>query len=207
MTDPRAFFNDAYFDSFQTKKYRNPNPLQRKQIAKLLGRVVELARPLNPHTILDAGAGEGFLTGSLAHEFPQAKITVVDSGPSDLELLRKRVPQVDAIQADLQTFDLGRRFDLLIATEVLEHLPKAADALKHFARHADRIIVTVPWEPLFMLANVARGKNISRFGNDIEHVNHWWPGRLKRFLAAAYTVDTVETIFPWIVAAGHRRNI
>lgn len=205
MTAPQDFFTDAYFNSFHTKKYRNPNPLQRRQIAKLLGRVVELARPLQPKTLLDAGGGEGFLTGYLANEFPEAQITVVDSLASDLALLKARLPPVETLPADLRTFDLGRRFDLLIATEVLEHLPQAAQALERFAAHADRLIVTVPWEPLFMLTNLARGKNIARLGNDVEHVNHWWPGRLKRFLERQFVVDSVGTVFPWIVASAHRR--
>ncbi|MBI3115033.1 MAG: methyltransferase domain-containing protein [Candidatus Kerfeldbacteria bacterium] len=205
MTAAADYFTGAYFSQFHTKKYQNSNPFQRKQISKLLGRVVELARPLQPKSIIDAGGGEGFLTGYLAHEFPQAQMTVVDFSAQDLGYLKQRLPRVETVEGNLETFDLGRKVDLLVATEVLEHLRDARAALKRFVTHADRIIVTVPNEPIFMLTNFLRGKNLARLGNDAEHINHWNPASLKRFLSRELEVDTVEAIFPWIVASGHRR--
>lgn len=206
MTDPERFFNDAYFAQFQTKKYRNPNPLQRRQIRKLLGRVVEIARGFRPTTILDAGAGEGFLTGYLVDAFPQARITAVDFSREDLTRLRQHFPVVETIESDLENLSLQRRFDLGVATEVLEHLRRPEAALARFVAHADRVIVTVPHEPLFRLTNFLRGKNLTRLGNDPEHVNHWSPRSFRRWLEQTLVVETVESIFPWIVAAGHRRT-
>ncbi len=204
MSAAPSFFTNEYFDQFHTKKYRNHNPLQRRQIGRLLERVVALARPLQPKTILDAGGGEGFLTGCLAASFPDAAITVVDLSPDDLQRLTERLPGVETVVGNLETFDLQRTFDLLVATEVLEHLPRARAALRRFVRHAPRVIVTVPNEPLFRVTNFLRGKNLSRFGNDQEHVNHWSPRSLQRFLSAELTVDTIETVFPWIIATGHQ---
>lgn len=204
MSAAPSFFTNEYFDQFHTKKYRNHNPFQRRQIGRLLERVVALARPLQPKTILDAGGGEGFLTGYLAASFPDAAITVVDLSSDDLRNLKERLPQVETIVGNLETLNLGRQFDLVVATEVLEHLPQAADTLRRFAQHAPRIIVTVPHEPLFMATNFLRGKNLSRFGNDPEHVNHWSPRSLRRFLATELVVDSVNAVFPWIVASGHR---
>lgn len=204
MSTAEAFFTDAYFGRFITQKYQNPNPLQRRQIRRLLGRVVDLGRPLKPRTIIDAGAGEGFLTGYLVHEFPSAQITAVDSSSEDLKRLQQLFPTVATVVADVETFDLGPRFDLLVATEVLEHLPHPERGLARFASQAKTVIVTVPNEPLFRLINFLRGKNVTRFGNDPEHFNHWSPFSLRRFLGQSLTVERVETVFPWIVAAGHR---
>lgn len=207
MISASSFFTNEYFDQFHTKKYNNHNPLQRRQIGRLLERVVTLAKHFRPKTVLDAGGGEGFLTGYLAASFPDAAITVVDLSSDDLGRLRARLPKVETIVGNLETFDLGRQFDVLIATEVLEHLPRAREALRRFAQHAARIIVTVPHEPLFMATNFLRGKNFSRFGNDPEHMNHWSPRSLRRFLETELIVDRVDTVFPWIVAAGHRRTL
>lgn len=200
------FFNDAYFDSFQTPKYQFRGLFHRTLIRRLLIRVAALAQQSSPKTILDAGGGEGFFTSYLAQAFPEAAITVVDLSDHDLALLNKRLPNVKGVHADLQTFDLGQRFDLLVATEVLEHLPKPADALARFAQQAARIVVSVPWEPFFMFGNLARGKNVTRFGNDPEHVNHWTPLTLRRFLSREFTVDRIWPTFPWIAGAGHRRS-
>lgn len=197
------FFTEAYFDSFRTPKYQFRGPLHRRLIRRLMGRIAEQFAGLNPKTILDAGAGEGFLTAYLAHVFPQAGITAVDLSRDDLDRLRTRLPNVEAIVGDVQALQLENRFDLLVATEILEHLPDPLAAVRRFALHAQRVLVTVPWEPFFMLGNLARGKNIPRLGNDIEHVNHWSPASFRRFLEQAVAVDSVRGAFPWIVASGH----
>ena len=35
------------------------------------------------------------------------------------------------------------------------------------------VVVSVPREPVFCALNLARGKNVTRLGNDPEHINHW----------------------------------
>lgn len=205
MIDSRAFFNDAYFDSFETPKYQFRGTFHRALIRRLMGNLAQQLARLQPKTILDVGGGEGFFTSFVVRAFPQARVTVLDYAPDDLQRLRQRLPTVEALQGDAHTFDLGRRFDLLVATEILEHLTQPQDALRRFAVHGDRLVLSVPWEPFFMLGNLARGKNLSRFGNDLEHVNHWYPKSFKRFLEREIVVDAIAPSFPWIVAAGHRR--
>lgn len=200
------FFTDAYFDSFRTPKYRFRGPLHRRLIRRLMGRIAEQLRDLNPASIVDAGAGEGFFTAYLVHRFPDSRITAVDLLQDDLDRLKERLPNVETIVGDVQAIDLGLRFDVLVATEILEHLPDPRAALQQFAAHAERMVVTVPWEPFFMLGNLARGKNLKRFGNDIEHVNHWSPASFRRFLEQGIAVDAVRGSFPWIVASGHPRT-
>lgn len=205
MKPAAAFFRDAYFDSFKTPKYQFRGPLHRALIRRLMERVAEQLRGLQPTTILDAGAGEGFFTAYLADCFPDARLTVVDLSANDLARLKERLPNVETIPGDVQTFNIGRQFDLLVATEILEHLPDPRAALRRFAAHAQRLVLTVPWEPFFMLGNLARGKNLARFGNDIEHINHWHPASFSRFLRQEIVVDAARTSFPWLVAAGHRK--
>lgn len=205
MIDPRAFFTDAYFDSFETPKYQFRGTFHRALIRRLMDRLAQQLAPLQPRTILDVGGGEGFFTSFVVQAFPPAQVTVLDYAAADLERLRQRLPMVEAIQGDAHTFDLGRRFDVVIATEILEHLARPHEALRRMAAHGDRLVLSVPWEPFFMLGNLARGKNLARFGNDLEHVNHWYPGSFKRFLQREVAVDAIAPTFPWIVAAGHRR--
>lgn len=205
MIPAAEFFNDAYFDSFETPKYQFRGAFHRGLIRRLMGRLAQHLQSLQPKTILDVGGGEGFFTSYLVKSFSDARLTVLDYAPEDLERLRKRLPTVETIQGDAHSFDLGRRFDLVVATEILEHLDRPQAALQQFAAHGDRLVMSVPWEPFFMLGNLARGKNVSRLGNDIEHVNHWYPGSFKRFLSREIVVDSVAPSFPWITAAGHKK--
>ena len=56
-------------------------------------------------------------------------------------------------------------FDLVLAIEVLEHVPDPAAALAELARVARRdLIVSVPREPIWRVANLARGKYVGAPG-------------------------------------------
>jgi ubiquinone/menaquinone biosynthesis C-methylase UbiE len=69
-------------------------------------------RALQPRTVLDAGCG----TGRVAIELSRHGIEVVgaDISSSMLETARELAPQLDWIEADLTTLDLGRRFDVVV---------------------------------------------------------------------------------------------
>ncbi len=71
----------------------------------------------------------------------------------------------------------------------------------------DGVIVSVPWEPWFRLGNLARGKNIGRFGNDPEHIGAFGPASLARLLRGSFTTVSVNRRLPWLlaVATGPRR--
>jgi hypothetical protein len=51
-----------------------------------------------------------------------------------------------------------------------------------------------------MLSNLARGKNVTRFGNDPEHVNHWGTSSFRRLLETRLDVLRLTTSYPWILA-------
>jgi 2-polyprenyl-3-methyl-5-hydroxy-6-metoxy-1,4-benzoquinol methylase len=69
-------------------------------------------RALEPGTVLDAGCG----TGRVAIELARHGIEVVgtDVNPSMLDTARSLAPQLDWIEADLATLDLGRTFDVVV---------------------------------------------------------------------------------------------
>lgn len=64
----------------------------------------------------------------------------------------------------------------------------------------DGVIVSVPWEPWFRLGNLARGKNVSRWGNDPEHIGAFGPASLKRLLSRSFADVTITRRLPWLLA-------
>lgn len=194
---------NEYFEQFTTPKYRARNPLQRLLIRRFVERLHALFVDANPaRTILEVGVGQGFLTGYLSERFPEKRFVGVDLSADDLAELNRLFPRVEThCRSIYDISSLGERFDVLICAEVLEHLEDPGRALEQIAAVAShRAIFTVPHEPWFMLSNLLRGKNISRLGNDVDHVGHYSARAFRRLLEAQFTVEQLVASFPWLLA-------
>lgn len=194
---------DAYFDRFSTKKYRNENPIQRALIRRFVATLHDLFIEAGPvSSVLEVGVGEGFISGYLSEKFPSIRFTGVDLAEGDVAKLREKFPRVDArVASAYDVAKLGGGFDLVICAEVMEHLSEPERALDQMlALRPKRLLLSVPHEPFFMLSNLARGKNVTRFGNDPEHVNHWGRRSFRAILETRLSVLRLTTSYPWILA-------
>ncbi len=197
-----------YFDQFQTKKYRAKNPLKRRLIGRFVDRVTELFHDGGaPRSVLEIGVGEGFLSGHLSGIHPKTSFSGLDIQEEDLELLRAKFPHIKSYHGSIYDLSvLPGGYDLVICAEVLEHLERPEAALDQIVQlKPQRVILTVPNEPWFMLSNLAMGKNIRRFGNDVEHCNHFTVPSFTKLLSTRFDLSTVTTSYPWILAAGTPR--
>ena len=200
---------DAYFDSFSTKKYRAKNPLKRMFIRRFVGRIEQLIAAAGPcQSVLEIGCGEGFLLGHLSRTFPDKSFSGVDLNEHDLELLREHFGDLDVRAANVYDLSgLPGGYDLVICAEVLEHLDQPVRGLEQIASlGAKRVILTVPHEPWFMLSNLLVGKNVARFGDDIEHVNHFRPRSFRRLIESHFEVLDLTTSYPWILTLNGPRQ-
>lgn len=128
-----------------------------------------------PDTILDAGCGEGVVTGWIADALPSAAITAVDADPAAVAECARRSGDVDVGIADVYDLPFANAsFELVVATEVLEHIDSPRVAVRELARvSAGALLLTVPREPFFRLGNLARGRYVRRLGSTPGHVNTW----------------------------------
>lgn len=113
----------------------------------------------HPQSVLDVGCGTGRLLAAFRSS-GVADLTGVEGEWLDRRALR--IPEDRVQTRDLSlAFDLGRRFDLAVCTEVGEHLPKAAapTLVESLVRHSDLVAFSaaIPFQG---------GKG---------HVNERWP--------------------------------
>jgi 2-polyprenyl-3-methyl-5-hydroxy-6-metoxy-1,4-benzoquinol methylase len=89
-------------------------------------------------------------------------------------------------------------FELVAATEVLEHVTDPERALAEMTRAAGRhLLVSVPHEPLWRALNMARGAYLRQLGNTPGHLNHWTQRSFVSLLGRYGEVVEVRSPFPW----------
>lgn len=186
-------------------KHTNKNPIQKFLISNFYSSLTSLAKPLKPITILDAGCGEGFTMNKLVENGIGKKIEGVEHSKDAIAIGKKLFPNLIFKEGSL--YDLpykNNSFDLLICTEVLEHLKEPVKALREMLRVSKKsLLISVPNEPLFTICNLLRGKNFPRLGNDTGHISHWNPVSFKKYLKRnGLRIDKVKFPFPWIIIAG-----
>lgn len=98
-------------------------------------------------TVLDVGCGKGELAGDLAAR-AGARVTGVDVNPRSLEFARSRfgAPGLQFVEADVYTWDPPQAYDVVVISNVLEHLRDRAEILRRLARAArpKRMLIRVP---------------------------------------------------------------
>jgi 2-polyprenyl-3-methyl-5-hydroxy-6-metoxy-1,4-benzoquinol methylase len=186
-------------------KHTSHNPIQKFLINNFFSSLISLIKPLGTESILDAGCGEGFTMDKLTKSGISGEIEGIEYSKESISFGKKLFPSLNIKQASIYNLPYkDKSFDLVICTEVLEHLEEPEKAVKEMLRVSRKyLIATVPNEPFFMLSNLLRGKNLSRFGNDAGHINHWNPFGLKKFLEnQGLKMKKIRLPFPWTIIMG-----
>ncbi len=190
------------------RKHTSTNPLQRFLIGRFYDVLTRIVGDIHPENILDVGCGEGFTLSLLKKKNIGSKLEGVDFSSIAINLGKENFPDLDLKVGDIYHLPYAdNTFDVVICSEVLEHLEHPDQALRELVRVSRAYcLFSVPNEPWFMLANFLRGKNVSRWGNDIEHINHWSSKRFKKFIGSALRVLQVKTPFPWTMVLARKRD-
>lgn len=194
------------------RKYTNRNPLQRWLVGRWQRSVVELAtrsvQKIGAPRVLEVGCGEGFVLERLSKERDDGRYCGLDVSSPALRGARYRLPAVSLCQGDAGALPFtGASFHLVLGLEVLEHLEAPEMALDEMVRvAAGPVIISVPHQPFFSLANLARGRNLRTWGDDPEHVQHWRPARFLALVAQRLRLERVAYSFPWLIVVGEGRE-
>jgi SAM-dependent methyltransferase len=189
------------------QKHESKNPVQQALIARFNRQLASVVREFAPTGILDIGCGEGYTLGALRAAGVTCPMHGIDFAEAAIAAARERVPDATfEVNDALVLADAGRRYDLVLMTEVLEHIQDPERMLPVLERLALRYVVTsVPWEPFFRGLNFLRGKHVFAFGNDPEHINHWGRAEFLALMGQRFAVQSAPFVFPWTLVASQRR--
>lgn len=183
-------------------KYASSNPVERRLMAGFFAALDASLPHTSPQRILEVGVGEGEVTARLAERWPDATFCGLDL--PDPELAAHWDGKGFApLFGDITTLPFpDATFDLVLAIEVLEHVPFPELALAELARVARRdLVVSVPREPIWCAANLARGKYVRDLGNTPGHINHWGKKAFAELVGRRFRVRAVHSPFPWTMVA------
>lgn len=184
-------------------KHTSNDPSRKFFIKRFYSSLFSLIKPLKPINILDAGSGEGFTLNQIKKNKIGKSYQGVDISGEAVKLANKNFPSFNIVNGDIYKLPYkDNSFDLVICSEVLEHLKEPEKALKEIIRVSNKnIVISVPHEPLFRLSRMLRGLNITAFGNHPEHINHWGIQSFKKFIPEEGNIKIrkVKTSFPWMI--------
>lgn len=187
-------------------KYASKNPIERRLMDGFFGALDAALPAAAPASILEVGVGEAEVANRVRQRYPDARFVGIDL--PDPELARHWAASgLNGTFADITRLPFpDASFDLVLAIEVLEHVPDPEGAVRELARLATgRLVLSVPREPIWRVANLARGKYIGALGNTPGHINHWSKGRFAGLVGSQFEVRTVATPFPWTMVEAAAR--
>lgn len=147
---------NPWYVSYQLENLQNPHQVRTiKERWKFIGKIIDkiqnaVHRPLR---ILDAGCGDGINLAMLT-QIPTAEIFAIDYNPIRVERVKENFPDVKISQQDMTNLNMKEKdFDIILCSQVLEHIPNDIDALfqlKNILAPEGILLVGVPNEGCFL---------------------------------------------------------
>jgi 2-polyprenyl-3-methyl-5-hydroxy-6-metoxy-1,4-benzoquinol methylase len=186
-----------------THKYTARNPairwLTSRWVANLDHLLAQIAASHQGARVraLEVGCGEGVIAARLHHHL--GEVVALDLPDAGLRADWRQVPGPHFLHADAHALPFADdQFDVVVAAEVLEHLPDPAGGLAELARVGRRhLVLSVPQEPIFRGCNLLAGRYLRDWGNTPGHLNHWTRRGFTRLVAGVAEVREVTSPFPW----------
>jgi ubiquinone/menaquinone biosynthesis C-methylase UbiE len=184
-------------------KYFTKNPISRFLVSRFFQTIRTIIHDLKPESLLDCGCGEGIILHHYSHDLQNTKCYAIDMDPTEVRDAQKNNPHCIIHMADIETIPFeDNSFDLLVSTEVFEHLENPDQALNEVFRVSKKyILLSVPREPIWRIMNILRFSYISNFGNTPGHLNHWSKKSFINYVTKNRSVELikVKNPLPWTV--------
>jgi trans-aconitate methyltransferase len=184
------------------RKYNSKNTIQAITLDRFFNSITKEITRIKSERVLEFGCGEGFFIQELKKRNLRFNhLTGIDLRIDAINTARTLHPEYEFVLADIMTWEKGNNeFDLVIASQVLEHLISPNQILAKLATLGNaNFLLTVPWEPWFQIMNFLRGRDFLRLGNHPEHINHWGVSTFRKFVGSHLSIEKSYTVFPFII--------
>lgn len=209
MTSPDTSAGDLSGDTITGNtydKYATKNPIERRIMEGFFAALDRTLPTERPEAVLEVGVGEAEVTKIVAERHPGITVAGIDLPDPELAATWDGKPVAGSF-ADIVSLPFrDDQFDLVMAIEVLEHVDDPDAALREVSRVASRdVVLSVPREPIWRAANLARGKYVSDLGNTPGHIQHWNSRSFADLVGRHFDVVSVSRPFPWTMVRARVR--
>lgn len=139
--DPRTYWPglgfalDTHGDTIEHRR-------QEQTVSRVLRRLGKV------DSVLDVGCGRGRMAALLHKVLPEADYTGLDIGERQIEATKAVRPDGDFILGAVQDCTFNRRWDLVLTSEVLMHIPPhEVGGVVDKLRSVSRYLLAVEWAP------------------------------------------------------------
>lgn len=195
--------------TFNYTKHSDTSPSRRREIDNFYFTLSSMCTRLRIKKVLDAGCGEGFTLDKLRKEKIGLEFVGVDNSAIAINLGKKLFPSFILKVDDIYnlSFDDSSQ-DLVLCTEVLEHLKEPERAINELIRVSKKyVVLSVPNEPFFSFRNLLKGKHIKRLGNTPGHINWWTSSTFEKLVKKlGLKIIKIEHPFPFTLVLTEKSN-
>lgn len=183
-------------------KEATKNPIERRMVGGF-SAALQRCLPSTARRVLEVGCGEGRQLAAIGSRFPEAHLVGLDLPDVELTQAWDGIESAMVQGSALTLPFTDRSFDLVLAIEVLEHLPDPDQALREIARVSSAaVVLSVPWEPVWRLGNLLRGRYVADLGNTPGHIQHWTRRGFAQLVERHLRVEEVLRPVPWTMIRG-----
>ncbi len=150
--------------------------------------IFNLISQLPFETVLDVGCGQGELLVELQSSFPHIKPYGIDISNSAIEMASARVSQGQFWVLDTSKEHLSEQFDLVVCSEVLEHIPDDRAVLRNLAQMTGK----------YLIISTIQGRMRRFEAGEVGHVRNYASGELVQKVEQSgfRVIKVVEWGFP-----------
>lgn len=137
------YYNQLWLEEWQDMERLNPTA---RHLERMIVRLIRGVYPIN--SVLDAGCGMGVNLKVIRKHFPGLEMTGTDLSGDILRIAENYVGKdthIRYVPLDIGKSALDEQFDLVLCSQVLEHIEDDVTAIRNLASMTGRyLLITVP---------------------------------------------------------------
>ena len=124
--------NPTYYEEPNSVLYRFKRKLTYRN---LFVRLQKYLKNSSDFSMLEIGTGSGFFISLVESKYPKATLTGLEFDPRLVDITTNKVKNAKILQGNAEEFELGVKYDLIVSSQVIEHLYDPERMFEHVIKH------------------------------------------------------------------------